>query len=410
VTAVVNVKELPKRNGIAAAPANDIKPPRVWTPAEIIADWTREGPLEHEPTGIAKLDELTGGGLTYGCRAYVVGAPNAWKTGLVVQLADHWVRNGLAVGMLMIDEEPGDGLARFAQRAGWHRRHTEERNPEVLAEMTKALGPLPIRFYGADHTIESAAADLAEFARSLQAGAAFVIDSIQTARCDSEADDDSTYRAVTKRVQAVRAVTTRHRFITVATSEMGRAGYRNAEAAENANDMALAKESGAIEYSARVMLSLRSVPNESNLVEVRVAKNKLGPSGDRIYLETDRGKQRLTETEAPSGVDVAVQRAEKAHGKVVADAACYVEAVVASPGIVVRHLYATLIARHGSFSRDRADAARARLGAAVVVQPGARRAEHLYIDGSRLPDEVVAAMPPEARAAAVGSRAPEATS
>ncbi len=84
------------------------RPPSALTPSDVLAEWGRRGPLVHEPTGLDWLDERTGGGLPYGTRCYVLGAPDAGKTALMIELADSYVSRGVPVGILAIDEEPGD--------------------------------------------------------------------------------------------------------------------------------------------------------------------------------------------------------------------------------------------------------------------------------------------------------------
>jgi hypothetical protein len=98
---------------------------------------------------------------------------------------------------------------------------------------------------------------------------------------------------------------------------MNRGAYRSPDASEQTSDMASAKETGSIEYSARVMLSLRSVKGEPDLAEVRLAKNKHGPSWrgpeDSVYLRLDRLHMRLEQTVAPSTTpeELAAVEAEK---------------------------------------------------------------------------------------------------
>ncbi len=278
---------------------NGVHAPR--TVADVVAEWRKEGPLVHEPTGIDELDARTGGGPVYGTRWYVLGAPDAGKTALLVQLADEWAARGLAVGYLAVDEEPTDLTTRLAQRAGYHRRDCEERDHGVLDGIAERVSG--VWMYDATWTIESAAKDLATRGKRR----ALFVDSIQTVECDLERGPDdqlprSIREAVVARTKALRHVATSHRLIAIAASEMNRGGYRTRKDADEANDLATGKESGAIEYSGRVLLALRSVPAEvaEDMVECRVAKNKHGPIGAvPIYLKLDRAHMALTQCEAP---------------------------------------------------------------------------------------------------------------
>lgn len=273
-------------------------------PLGVIDAWEHEGPLVHLPTGIPSLDAATGGGLVLGSRVYLVGAPDAGKTALAVQLLDHYLGQGVTVGILAVDEEPSDVVTRLLQRRGLSRAECEHRSPTTLARARELLDGAPLRVYGAGVSIEAAAVDLHRVARAQSPGdprppCVLVLDSIQTAHAEQEDPDASLNRLVTGRVAAVRAAASRYRMLVLATSEMNRAAYKSREAEKNASDMAAAKESGAIEFSARVMLVLRSVPDVPNVVECRIVKNKHGlatrPGDDGVFLRFDRDAQLLAE-------------------------------------------------------------------------------------------------------------------
>jgi KaiC/GvpD/RAD55 family RecA-like ATPase/5S rRNA maturation endonuclease (ribonuclease M5) len=287
----------------------------VSTLASVLARWRSTGALVRETTDLADLDTMTGGGPIYGSRWYILGAPDAWKTALIAQFAHTWALRGIAVGILAVDEEDEDLATRIFQRtavpgsdAHFGRRQCEDREALTIDLMDQATAGLPIRMYDGTWSIEDAASDLHEYAQSLAAKAALFVDSIQAVQCNASravTRELSNYQRVTYNVSALRKVASKYRIMTMATGEMGRQAYRNIEAAESFNDMAAGKESGAIEYSARVMLALRNIKDEKDLLEMRVVKNKHGPSwpGEPpLYLRTDRATQSLTLTEAPEGV------------------------------------------------------------------------------------------------------------
>jgi replicative DNA helicase len=152
---------------------------------------------------------------------------------------------------------------------------------------------MPMRFYDATWCIEAAGADLAAFAKERGTVAVLGVDSVQAARSATEGGKTSRYDEVTARVAAIRSVASEHRMLVIATSEMSRGAYRDPK--NKINDMAAGKESGAIEYSARLLLSLRNVPKEPDLIELRIVKSKLGPSTrdeeQGIVLRMDRASQ-----------------------------------------------------------------------------------------------------------------------
>ena len=274
---------------------SDPDAPQATTFKDILFRWSREGALVHWPTGIKTLDDNTGGGLVYGSRAYLMGAPDAGKTALLVQLAHEFALQGMCVGLLAIDEEDGDVATRFFQRAGWFRADLEKREEWALERLEEDTQGLKVRFYDDTFTIETAAADLSEWAESQGCRAFFGVDSVQTAYSEAAKVAESTREHVTENVRAIRAVSSQYKLLTIATSEMNRNAYRNVNNAEQQNDMAAGKESGAIEYSARVLLALRSVPNEQGVVHAKVVKNKLGRSNVEFHMQLNHGKQTLEE-------------------------------------------------------------------------------------------------------------------
>jgi KaiC/GvpD/RAD55 family RecA-like ATPase len=399
-------------NDTGTEPASpSTKGSRAATPSTVIAGWRDEGPLLHEPTGIAALDEATGGGPVYGSRWYIIGAPDAGKTGLLVQIADTYARRGgIIVGIHAADEEPSDIVTRLAQRAGWKRSALERRDAGDLELVADRLAELSIRLYDASHTIEEAAAELAAEAERRGMRAVLCVDSIQTVTCAGEVDARSIREAVTARAQAIRAVATRHRMIVLCTSEMSRAAYRSVQAAEESNDLAAAKESGAIEYSARVLVALRSVSGEPDLVQLRIAKNKHGPSGAEIYLRLDRSRMTLSEVDAPEPPDVSAEAIARARVRATEDAARVAVILAASPGASRRDVAAQVRARFGSMSTDRVEAALATFEAALVRVVAARGAHRLYLDGRRVPDAVLAALDAPDRAKVARATPPESES
>jgi len=399
----------PPASGEGPGPAKTTPVRCAGTVLDVLEDWEKAGPLIHEPLGIAELDEWTGGGPVYGTRWFALGAPDAGKTALEVQLGHDLAKRGVTVGLLAADEEAGDLVTRLAQRIGFSRHHCEARDPAVLAQMRDELAELPIRFYDGSWTIENAAADLAAWAkqRAEQDPAShpngprafFGIDSIQTVTCGAEVNarllgrELSEVSAVTARVHAVRTVATQHRLIALATSEMGRGAYRTSDPSQQTSTMASGKWSGAIEYSGRVVLAVRSVSGEKDLIEVEVAKNKHGPRDVKTYLRIDRRSQTLTAVnyEPEPQAAPAERRASGAKALVVADAVAIVRLLEERPGLGVRQLRIAMRAATGIGS-ERVDAAIEALGGAVAREPGPNKSQLMSVHRNRLPPGIEAAL------------------
>ena len=385
------------------------------TVGNVLDEWLRRGPVVHEATGIPALDEVTGGGPVYGTRWALLGAPDAGKTALLTEICHALASRGVFVGLLAVDEEPADLVTRLAQRVGYMRRECEEREPATVERMREELQGLRIRFYGYAHTIESAAADLHAWAvRETPAGQqvrTFLgIDSIQTVSSEATRHMEASGREVSPRAIvsanciAVKLTAIRLQMMMIFTSEMARAAYRTKDAAEEVNDMAMGKESGAIEYVARVQLALRSVKGSADLLELSVVKNKHGRSGDSIFLSIDRARQTIKQTDTPEASKRA-DRAEAGRAQIMGDAAkcaCVIASwYAANPGEVLgtNRLRREMRARFGSFGNERTDTALVALGAASVKVAALRGVPGpVYLDGARLSQEIVDLLPPDMRA------------
>ena len=249
------------------------------------------------PFDLATLDEITRGGVPAKRIVVVSGAPGAAKTALVVQWVDTWARAGARVVYLAADQAPEDALGRLAQRAGCLRDDIEgdaDARRAAWREAATAFGALPgcVVLDGAVSTIEDAGALLLELPGD--GPRVLAVDSLQTARCAGAADLSSPRERIDATLAVVRDVAKQGATV-VLVSEMARGAYRSRDAAQNTTALASSKESGAIEYCADVFVALRSVKDEPDLVDVEVAKNRLGPKRD-FALKLDRRRAALAET------------------------------------------------------------------------------------------------------------------
>jgi KaiC/GvpD/RAD55 family RecA-like ATPase len=296
-----------------------------------------------------------------------VGAPSAGKTFVETAIADRIARAfgeaGACVGMLGVDEEPEDLTVRLAQIAGFTVLEAEQRDPEVLQGMVKALESVPIRLYDAGHTIESAAKDLAEWSRAQGRRGVLFVDSIQAARSEFAAAAKSPRESVELNMAAIRTASTSLGLLVVTTSEANRASYRNDAAAAETNDMAAGAESRAIEFGAQTMLMLRTPKDYPDIIHVRIAKNRRAFVGE-FWLRLDREHHTLTECEDPRGnqSDREGERSAAVSAAVTRDAETLAALLVRHPaGLGTREIRALLQDAGQRWGRDRLDVARLRL-------------------------------------------------
>jgi hypothetical protein len=188
--------------------------------------------------------------------------------------------------------------------------------------------------------------------------------------------------------------------ITVSTSELGRGAYAKSDPDERTANMAGAKWSGAVEYSARILLGIRSAAGEPDVLEVEVSKNKHGPRDETLYLRIDRRSQTLVEIDRDQNEAEgrAAQAAdERGHAKVTAAAAQVAVTLATRPGKPTRTLVPNVKARAPALTRTQVEAGLSRLGDAVVEVQGKRNARYLYLDGSKVPADVLVVMTPSDR-------------
>lgn len=285
-------------------PAVDHPPAAPRTLTDVVNAWRSEGPLVRVPTGIEALDRLCRGGLPVPWRVVLVGAPSAGKTGLGVILADHLARiagaAGLCVGILAVDEDPEDLAVRFAQLAGFSVAEAEQRRPDTLDRLATALRGLRVRLYDGRHSIESAAADLADWCEAEQSRGMLMVDSLQAAHSDAGPPAATDRELVTANVRAIRDAGSRHRLLTVATSEANRVSYRDPDATQSrGRDMASGAESRAIEFSAQTLLMLRTPEGHDDVISVSMPKNRRADRGT-FWLRLDRETHTVAECANPT--------------------------------------------------------------------------------------------------------------
>lgn len=366
------------------------------------------GAIQRIPTGIAAIDFATGGGLPRIGRVGLQGPPSASKTMMLVAMLDAMASRGVHVGLLAVDEDREDIVGRLLQRRGCERRDVDDLVSVDVERALRDVEHLPLRIYDATWTIDRAAADLARVAGD--GPMVLGVDSIQTARCEADDDRENETANVAARMQAIRDASVRHRMLIVATSEVGRAAYRDVEGRSAVAALAAGKHSGSIEYAMRILVDLRPARGTDDIVELRFAKNKNGaetrPGEPGAFVRIDRA----TQTVAPA--DDYQPPAEDDADDERLDAARQHAAVVAlwladHPGRGRREMHRGL--RGQGTARTAADAGLGVLenAGAIVEQRAPRNAVWTYLDGARVPDEVLAHVRPEDRARIRAVRPPQ---
>lgn len=252
-------------------------------------------------TGVAPLDAiLTFGGIPVSKNVIIGGAPDAGKTALALQMAETFAAAGAAVAWVAVDEDADDIDSRRVQSLGI---------PRVLAAGGIGSGGLA-DFHVAQiehelgarifHVFENVCVEdvFAEMARLYPSHKrVIVIDSLQTARSRRSSAASSPRERIDTLIADVKVAQVTHPALWLATSELARAAYRSREQSENVDPMAAAKESGAIEYAAKLLLVLRTEGDD--VVSVEIPKNKLGTK-DPLRLRLDRNTLRFSDAPGES--------------------------------------------------------------------------------------------------------------
>lgn len=271
------------------------------------------------PLGIETLDKACRGGLLTGKVVIIGGAPGAGKTTLAAQKALELAQRGVHVAILAADEEADGLLIRIGQNLNLSREDLEGGIKEAKEQLSRWVKPLPLMLFDSDEdevTIELAAAELAKAAQG--APATLVIDSIQTARSAGSAAADNPRARADEIMRVIKQVAKQYGHLVIALSEVSRGWYRNSN--DRIDPLAAFKESGGIEYGAAVALAMANVKGEDDLVDVVIAKNRLGQKPPfRVMLSFARARfaEVPIEVEEPEDEDERESaRIEKARGRV----------------------------------------------------------------------------------------------
>lgn len=205
--------------------------------------------------------------------------PGAGKTTWATNLGHEWALHGVPVAYVAGDEAREGILIRLpatpyrpqVPRGGCATGH--------LDDLEKHLQELPMLLVDPD---EDVGVDVATVATALrrrwpvEGPAVIIIDSLQAMARRIPDDVSDTPRAkVDAFMKSCKAAAKRHQLVIICLSELARGAYRGGN--DQTNDLAAAKESGAIEYEAGALCVLRPVEEEPGLVTVSWAKSRPGP-------------------------------------------------------------------------------------------------------------------------------------
>lgn len=268
-------------------------------------------------TDFEQLDRaFDDGALEVGRLCIVLGGPGSRKTGFGIHLADAFSRQGAAVVMFCADEGRKNVVTRLGQRLGYSRSglrdkaeigaatQAEARRHELrLGRVLRLVDPYE---EGEAHSLEEAHLELVSQARGRPR--VLIVDSLQTARCEAaDALQKADPRAqIDAKVCFLRSLI-RTGTLVIVISESKRTFYSGDKAVTIDDVRSAAKESGGVEYGADLLLGLVQDPQDEDLIELIVAKNRIGRL-PRLRLRWDRERAMLYELGEDENRDATEER------------------------------------------------------------------------------------------------------
>lgn len=250
------------------------------------------------PTGIAALDERTRGGMRPGKALVIGGTAGAGKTALAVQVVRAGAGAGCVVACLMADEGREPAIIRLGQQLGYERDALEAvdhpGHEATLAALERDLAGLDIFFpdpdADGDVTLEGTVEALVQAYPGRRK--VVVVDSIQTVPTRQIVREVPSLRErIMGNARLARALAVEHGLVMIYTSEFNRSWYRARKEEDRTSDLAAFAEAR-IEFSGDVLLAMRAMDEDPDLVKVTVPKNRLG-TRQPFMLRLDRARARF---------------------------------------------------------------------------------------------------------------------
>ena len=288
--------------------------PTLDRPVDVLRKLVDQG--DPVPTGIPALDVQLRGGMRPGKSLIMGGTTGAGKTALALMMAKAAAEVGCAVAYLAADEGREPAIIRLGQQLGYERDALEAvdhpAHLTTLAGLERDLAGLDILFPDpdgeADHTLEGTVEALV--AAYPDRRKLVVIDSIQTARTRQTLKDSPSLRErVMGSARIGRHLALEHRMIVVLTSEVNRSWYRAKKEEDRASDLAAFAEAR-IEFSGDVLLTLRAMDDDPDMVDLRIPKNRLG-TRKGFLMRLDRERARFDVVDGDGGRTAAADLAQQ---------------------------------------------------------------------------------------------------
>lgn len=293
--------------------------PPVLTVAERLLGLVEKGQMPRMQTRIPSLDTACRGGFPLGRLAIFAAPPGAGKTTHVGQLGFDWALEGHHVAVLAADEGADAIATRWAQALEYSRDDLDAGNEFACRHSGSKIAARASRLFLFDAeqdgaTIDSASMFLTE--QTDNAPSVLIVDSIQVARAEgTDAARDQRHRAEIV-IAALKRARGRGQLV-LATSELSRSAYKSNRKDDGVNLLAAAKESGAIEYAADLLMVMQPVADEIGLVDCELVKCRFGRKASfRLRQDFDRATFSEVERTEPLPAESASEAIDRGKGRV----------------------------------------------------------------------------------------------
>jgi hypothetical protein len=232
-------------------------------------------------------------------KALVIGGTaGAGKTAAAIQAMRAGAEAGCVATGIFSDEGRDPAIIRLGQQFGYMRDALEAvdhpGHDSALAALERDLAGLDIFFpdpdADGDVTLEGTVEALVHGYPGRRK--VVVVDSIQTVPTRQNVRDVPSLRErIMGNARLARALAVEHGLVMIYTSEVNRSWYRARKEEDRASDLAAFAEAR-IEFSGDVLLAMRAMDEDPDLVEVRIPKNRLG-TRQPFLLRLDRTRARF---------------------------------------------------------------------------------------------------------------------
>lgn len=259
------------------------------------------------PTGLPPLDEALKGGIRKGL-TIIGGMPSSGKSALLGYIIDNFAQSGNDVLIYALEMERNElisrSISRFTFELNQERAKTateirengvfsENYSSEEIDTINKAIDKYETfdeHLFTRDTSIEplnlkDLAKDIENHIKAMGKPPIVIVDYIQLLYPGSNDGDFSDKGSVDKIVSTLKRYSTAFNTPVIATSSLSRKGYNGEIKFENF------KESGLIEYSANVLISLQTVDVdnsgffEKRKIELTILKNRGYKKDVKVQLE-----------------------------------------------------------------------------------------------------------------------------